>query len=342
DNLTNSIWEDEDARSFYESLIDLKTLVPGVLLEAKTGKKDDADVDKDDHSSIGQDKDDKDEKEDDDKLSEENQYDENKNKTTQDTIVETTDKIGLCNEDQEDKAELDGEKINSQADIDSPTVKKDNETSNKSGTSAQLDSLLSRLPNMVNRDLIDRAATLVGVPRARLDLLPYYSRLIATLNPHYPDITTAVLQALEGEFKSLQKKKTLDFSETKIKNIRFLSELAKFRITPQHVIFHCLKVVIDDFSNQNIDIACNLLETCGRFLFKSPETNIRMGNMLDIMMRKKSVQHLDNRQLLMIENAYYQCNPPDRTATVKKERSVMEQYIRKLIYSDLNKKTVEK
>ncbi|CAG8770008.1 2006_t:CDS:2, partial [Racocetra fulgida] len=161
ENLTNSIWEDEDARSFYESLIDLKTLVPGVLLEAKTGKKDDADVDKDDHTSIGQDKDDKDDKddkEDDDKLSEGNQSDDNKHKATQDTIVETTDKIVLCNEDQEDKAELDGEKINIQADIDSPTIKKDNETSNKSGTSAQLDSLLSRLPNMVNRDLIDRAA----------------------------------------------------------------------------------------------------------------------------------------------------------------------------------------
>ncbi|CAG8606881.1 31439_t:CDS:10, partial [Gigaspora margarita] len=323
DNITNSIWEDEDARSFYESLIDLKTLVPG-----------------------------------DDKLSEDNQSDDIKNKA-QDNVVETMDKNGLCNEDQEAKAELDREKINGQSDIESPTIKKDNEISNKSGASAQLDSLLSRLPNMVNRDLIDQAAvdfcylnskasrkklikTLVGVPRIRLDLLPYYSRLIATLNPHYPDIATAVLQALEGEFKSLQKKKTLDFLETKIKNIRFLSELTKFRITPQHIIFHCLKVVIDDFANQNIDIACNLLETCGRFLFKSPETNVRMGNMLDIMMRKKSVQHLDNRQLLMVENAYYQCNPPDRTATVKKERSVMEQYIRKLIYSDLNKKTVEK
>ena len=36
------------------------------------------------------------------------------------------------------------------------------------------------------------------------------------------------------------------------------------------------------------------------------------------------------------------CNPPDRAAIVKKERSIMEQYIRKLVYTDLNKKTVEK
>jgi regulator of nonsense transcripts 2 len=36
DTLENGIWEDEDARSFYEKLADLKVLVPGVLLESAT------------------------------------------------------------------------------------------------------------------------------------------------------------------------------------------------------------------------------------------------------------------------------------------------------------------
>jgi regulator of nonsense transcripts 2 len=39
DTVENGIWEDEDARSFYEKLADLKVLVPGVLLES-TAKKD--------------------------------------------------------------------------------------------------------------------------------------------------------------------------------------------------------------------------------------------------------------------------------------------------------------
>ena len=59
-------------------------------------------------------------------------------------------------------------------------------------------------------------------------------------------------------------------------------------------------------------------------------------------MRKKNVQHMDNRQMLMIENAYYQANPPDRTAIVEKERSPMELYVRKLIYGDLNKKSLDR
>lgn len=39
ETVENGIWEDEDARSFYEKLADLKVLVPGVLLES-TAKRD--------------------------------------------------------------------------------------------------------------------------------------------------------------------------------------------------------------------------------------------------------------------------------------------------------------
>ena len=37
----------------------------------------------------------------------------------------------------------------------------------------------------------------------------------------------------------------------------------------------------------------------------------------DQMMRKKAVHNLDTRQITMVENAYYYCNPPDRVAYVK-------------------------
>ena len=53
------------------------------------------------------------------------------------------------------------------------------------------------------------------------------------------------------------------------------------------------------------------------------------------MMRKKAALHLDQRLSLMIENAYYASNPPDRPATSAKERSPIELYLRKLLYKDL-------
>jgi regulator of nonsense transcripts 2 len=77
----------------------------------------------------------------------------------------------------------------------------------------QLDALLARLPTLNNRDMIDSVAvefcylnsksarkklikTLVSVPRTRVDLLPYYARLIATLSPYFPDVGETVLAAV--------------------------------------------------------------------------------------------------------------------------------------------------
>ncbi|KAK9768056.1 mRNA decay protein [Basidiobolus ranarum] len=335
ENTGNGIWSDEDARLFYESLIDLKLVVPGILLDVKKKKEDE--------------------------------------KSEKPTVEEHTDLIeGEAGSDapmsvDESKAEISSDVVEDDG-MALERGAEENATENslsedkselKSTTSAQIETLLTRLPNMINRDLIDQAAVdfcylnskaarkrliqaLVGVARARLDLLPYYSRLIATLNPYFPDIGQGVVTALEHEFKTLKFRKGQDLLETRIKNIRFIGELTKFKITPLYLTFHCLKVLLDDFALSHIEVACNLLETCGRFLFKSPETAIRTSNMLEIMMRKKNALHLDNRQVLMIENAYYQCNPPDRDATIRKVHTPMELYVRKLIYSDLSKKTVDK
>lgn len=122
---------------------------------------------------------------------------------------------------------------------------------------------------------------LFGVPRTSLELLPYYSRMVATLATCMRDIPTMLLNMLEEEFNFLINKKVflhiiscqniltgleyLIFSlslsyvefrlfccpllsqdqiniETKIKNIRFIGELCKFKIAPPGVVFTCFKV----------------------------------------------------------------------------------------------------
>ncbi|KAH9311222.1 hypothetical protein KI387_026257, partial [Taxus chinensis] len=98
---------------------------------------------------------------------------------------------------------------------------------------------------------------------------------------------------------------------------------------------------LDDFTHHNIDVACNLLETCGRFLYRSPETTIRMANMLEIMMRLKNVKNLDARHSTLVENAYYLCKPPERSARISKVRPPLHQYVRKLLFSDLDKQSIE-
>ena len=97
-----------------------------------------------------------------------------------------------------------------------------------------MDSITTRLPNALNRETIDAIAVdfayinkkvtrrrlvsiLLGVSRQRLDLLPYYSRLIATLNRYMPDIGTQVVEELQGSFRYHQRKKEQMFVEEKLK-----------------------------------------------------------------------------------------------------------------------------
>ena len=65
-------------------------------------------------------------------------------------------------------------------------------------------------------------------------------------------------------------------------------------------------------------------------------------NVQEVMMRKKSALHLDARYNTMIENAFYYCNPPEYKREEAKQRPPQHEYIRRLLYRDLNKVTTER
>ncbi|XP_074584194.1 regulator of nonsense transcripts UPF2 [Curcuma longa] len=343
-SILEPVWDDEDTRAFYESLPDLRAFVPAVLLGEAEPKLNDQQLKAHDQQS-------------------ENTLE--LDTDTQDAAETSVDSESSpkCkteekgkDKDEKDKEKMrDSEKEKPKDDIEKKDGEKD-KIKGLDGTS--LDSLLQRLPGCVSRDLIDQLTVefcylnsktnrkklvraLFNVPRTSLELLPYYSRMVATLSTCMKDVPPMLLSMLEEEFNFLINKKDQTNIETKIKNIRFIGELCKFKIASAGLVFSCLKACLDDFTHHNIDVACNLLETCGRFLYRSPETTIRMANMLEILMRLKNVKNLDPRHSTLVENAYYLCKPPERSARVTKVRPPLHQYIRKLIFSDLDKSTVE-
>ncbi|KAF9983743.1 hypothetical protein BGZ75_004775 [Mortierella antarctica] len=350
---SSSVFEDEDNVVFYEQILDLRTLVPKIFLETKSKKdkkEDGNEADQDGDKSAGK----------------EDRFAADSDRATNDAAEGLEDLDESADHIMENiDAELDDLDLNDASGTesflaeDTVATTADSSTTASKATATQLDAFLAKLPSMCNRDMIDQAAvdfcylnsrlsrnrlikTLVQVPRDRHDLLPYYSRLIATFEPFYPDVAEEVLGALKREFRGMLRKKHLDLSESRAKNIKFLGELVKFGITPLPIIFHCLSVLLDDFVPQNIIVACALLETCGRFLkLKTTATATRLDAMLDILKRKKAALHLEPRFLLMIDNAYYQCNPPEQSTRQKREIPPIEQFIRKLLYLDLCKKNVE-
>ncbi|KAG7113271.1 Regulator of nonsense transcripts UPF2 like protein [Verticillium longisporum] len=275
------IWEDEEERRFYENLVDLKGKVPGMLLEDGKKKK-----------------------------------------------PENDEQVGK----KIDVADVEAPKPTDAADDQSMAI------ANKT-IGAQVDAVLARLPELTTKDAIDETAidfcflnskasrnrlikALTEVPKGRGDLLPCWARLAATLGQYMPDVPKGLVDYLDAEFRSLQRRKEKDFlGQVRLGNIRYLAELTKFGIVPEHVVFHCLKVSMDDFSKMNIEIICNLLENCGRYLLRNPETSPRMATFLETLQRKKSVQHIGQAERMLIENAVYYVDPPERPAIEQKEHS---------------------
>ncbi|XP_076176523.1 UPF2 regulator of nonsense mediated mRNA decay [Ptiloglossa arizonensis] len=305
-SILEDMWGDDETRRFYEVLPDLIVFLPGSYL--KEVPKQDTPISEE-------------------ALDEEVTFDE----------LEETEKV--------DEPE---------AEVDEPQV---SNISNK----ILLDAFLTHLPNCVNREMIDNAAVhflmnlntkhnkkklvkaLFGVSRIRLDLLPFYSRLAAILYPVMPDVGNDLCLMLKHDFKYHVRKKDQINIESKVKVVRYIGELVKFKLYSKIEALYCLKVLLHDFTHHHIEMACNLLETCGRYLFCSPDSHQRTKVYLEQMMRKKAVTALDSRYVTIIENAYYFVNPPESTGGVsRKDRPPIHEFIRKLLYQDLSKTNTDK
>ncbi|GFS94914.1 regulator of nonsense transcripts 2 [Nephila pilipes] len=326
------IWEDEDTRSFYENLPDLKAFIPGILF-------------KDSSQAVSQ------------------------NQT--ETVEKLEEDLGQLEVEEAELMEVETKEEMKEAikgddkDLTETLMQEMDETDEEAAATntankVLLDGFLNSLLNCVNREIIDKAAVdfcmnlntrpnrkklvraLFLVPRTRLDLLPFYARFVATLNPCMPDVASDLVSMLKQDFKFHIKKKDQINIESKVKTVRFIGELVKFKVFPKSEALYCLKLLLSDFIHHHVEMACNLLETCGRFLFQAPDSHQRIKVLLEQMMRKKAVMSIDSRYTTMIENAFYYCNPPEVAPIIKVERPPMHEYIRKLLYQDLTKTNNDK
>lgn len=130
--------------------------------------------------------------------------------------------------------------------------------------------------------------------------------------------------------------------ESKIKVVRFIGEMVKFGLYSKIEALFCLKVLLLDFHHHQIEMTCAFLEVAGQYLYNSKDSRLRTNVYLEQMMRLKTATALDSRHVAQIENSYYLVKPPEGQSTIQKIRSPMHQYIRHLIFKDLNKSNVDK
>lgn len=234
----SSLWEDEDTRSFYEDLPDLKSLLPSIVY--KDSLKDAKD--KKDKSG-----------------SQENLSNKQDKKSLSDTSVpvvglmetvleeteddvlkvDSEDEVPNLNEDDGTGTDDDSTRDVNNEKEDALTDKTNKTVAPTAANKVVLEAFLTSLLNCVNRDMIDKAAfnfctnlntkytrkklvrALFTVPRTRLDLLPFYSRLVATLAPIMPTVANDLVQLLKQDFRfhvSLFVDSTLDDQKFLIKS----------------------------------------------------------------------------------------------------------------------------
>ncbi|KAL3662104.1 hypothetical protein V7S43_012905 [Phytophthora oleae] len=337
-------FDDEATRSFYEDLPDLLELVPAVVLGlteadvAELKKKKEAPADEEVETE----------------LEEVEAVDDGSKEDTDDAVLEDPE------DGAKDPAVADTEEEESKAKEEPGDTSTAPSTGTTNSYHHQLDAYFASLEDLVNRDRCDKAAvefcyrnskatrsrlvkTLYAVPRTHLELLSHYARLVATLQSVLKEnIGGELVGMLVGEFHGLIKRRNQFRLESKIKNIRFLAELVKFRICPPNTGFRCLQKCFQDFQGHNVHVATTFLENCGRFLYCSKHTHVRTVSCLNVMMKLKAAKHLDPQLETLVENAYYMCKPPERVERQVKQYDPLYLYLIKVLYQDLNGSNVNK
>jgi regulator of nonsense transcripts 2 len=131
-----------------------------------------------------------------------------------------------------------------------------------------------------------------------------------------------LVQLLEAEFNELYETSDVIKIETKIRNIRFLSELTKFNVCPSQVVLECLKKCLDEFHGHHIEIITHLLECCGKYLVKMEDSKLKFNNLLDFLQRLKESnktltypnplpnylsieENINTKAMASLDNAYF-------------------------------------
>lgn len=222
-----------------------------------------------------------------------------------------------------------------------------------SANGERMQEILFLLTESPSREVVDRCARdfthvnnrasrrkilnhFIGMKVSNQYKLPFFARFIAIVSPLCPDLVRGILDYLGEYFRYLLRKPLQALYLTRLYIMRFYSELIKFGLVPKKVTFHLLHACIMKLSHATVEMLSHLLEGCGRYLFRRPDTNMLMVKYLEFLKEQKARKYIASDDRAMLANALYYVNPPPEIVVVEKKRSVVEQYIRKLIYVDLD------
>ena len=212
--------------------------------------------------------------------------------------------------------------------------------------------LLQKLPTMYSRNGCDSLALeylylnsrsnrkrllqeLFQLTRKQALTIPYLCRFATVVSHSIPEFGVNLSELATGEFYGLSKSKERNM-EFRIRNARLIAELVKFGLFPSQSVFRILRMLLDDFRWGHVEIFCQILEDCGRFLIRSPKTSEQMNVLLDIMIRIRNARSFEPRLNALMENTICICRPPEQVASQEEDMlEPWQQFIHHLLYKEL-------
>lgn len=184
-----------------------------------------------------------------------------------------------------------------------------------------------------------------GSSKTNYSLLKYYTRFTRNLVPYYKDLKDELVDSLVSDFNNGFNSEKLNNMDERYKNLKFIGEMIKFDMFPINVVLsQILMKLYDDLQSSSIELICVFLESCGRCLYLNEESHLRFNTFLNQFKTTASYKiYYDTRMYNSVLNMIQICKPNEHLLKQKvKVRSIEEEYIRYLLFSELNKENVKK
>ncbi|CAI2352214.1 unnamed protein product [Caenorhabditis sp. 36 PRJEB53466] len=205
--------------------------------------------------------------------------------------------------------------------------------------------------NLNNKGCRKRLIKLMIEPASsRMDVLPFYARLVATLENVMPDLTTEIVTQLLERFRGfIQGKPTAGGDRVKVEVkmvcVMMIAELMKFGVISRAEGLSCLRQLVYDLRGHAVEMTATVMESAGLYLYRHTDSHAKMKRLLEVVKAKRD-RMKDQRQAMLIDNAYFTCLPPEDSKEERlrlkldEEDTPMKKFIRHIIL-DINKQNID-
>ncbi|EFP08303.1 hypothetical protein CRE_16832 [Caenorhabditis remanei] len=329
------LWNDEETKAFYEDLIDLRQMVPKDLYkdsEQRTLSKA--------------------------KMAE----------RIEDIDVENINEAGAVDAKRTSMPRMDSEKETTPEDTHLQMLLKEAVDSSEERGVNKWQKFVLDLDHLVSKYSTDKAAEyfvsnlnnkgcrkrlvklMIDPPPTRIDVVPFYARLIATLENVMPDLTTEIVTHLLEKFRGFLQQKQSSAAvaikvESKMVCVMMIAELMKFGVVSRAEGLSCLRQLVYDLRGHSVEMTATFMESGGLYLYRHTESHAKMKRLLEVVKAKRD-RMKDQRQAMLIDNAYFTCLPPEDSKEERlrlkldEEDTPMKRFIRHIVL-DINESNVD-